>query len=88
MRFNSYTGQLATGAVAFPAATSITGGLKVGNGMVNNSPFSSSGGWVLVTVSLNSANAIAVDNGTLSAANGYIQPGQLITSSTMHMVFM
>ena len=83
MRFNSYPGQTATVVAAFPAATSITAGLKGGNGIVNNSPFASSGGWQLVTASLNSGNVIAADNGTLGVLNSLIQSGQLVTSSTM-----
>ena len=57
----------------------LPGGLVGGNGLVNNSPFESGGGWVLVTSSLINGNAIAgANNGTLSAANSAIIPGQLV----------
>ena len=79
MRFNCQPNQTSSGAVAYPASTSITAGLVGGNGLVNNSPFPTSGTYFATTADAISGSATTASATlTISVANANIVPGLLI----------
>jgi len=86
LKFNTQQNQTTTGAVSYPGTTAsnmtLTGGFLGGNGIVNNNPFATSGGLVLITT-LATTNA-AINSGattfTLAAGNAdIVTPGMIIT---------
>ena len=75
--------QTASTACAFPgsnaASFALTGGLIGGNGIVNNSPFSTSGSLVLVATQ--TAATASTTTVTLTAANTFITVGQIVAGN-------
>ena len=87
MRFNPAVNSVGGNAqpcstpVVFPATSGvITSGLVGGNGLVNNSPFSSSGGFQLITTGLCATTTTGTAL-TITAANSAIIVGMLITGT-------